>query len=151
MDAAKTGEIFGFFNEVGIIAQLSSAVLARVLPGGIHPSHFAILNHLSRTGEGKNPVRIADAMQVTKATMTHSLAVLERRGFVTIAPSAVDARAKEVFMTEEGRRFHREAIEAVTKIVRQIFSDEDVAAIRNLEPGLRRIRKLLDDNRDATM
>ena len=48
--------VFAFFNEIGIFNQLSTAVMQGVLPKGVHPSHFAIINHLARTGDGKTPV-----------------------------------------------------------------------------------------------
>ena len=139
--------VFAFFNEIGILSQLSTALLARVLPDGVHPSHFAIMNHLSRRGDGKTPVRIADAMQVTKATMTHSLAVLEKRGFVRTEPSLIDARSKGVFLTSEGRRFHASAIAAVLSTFSALLGPSDLEHMAAALPALRAIRKLLDDNR----
>lgn len=142
------GEIFAYFTEIGIISQLSSALLARVLPDGVHPSHFAIVQHLIRRGDGKPPVRIAAAMQITKATMTHSLAVLEKRGFVETRPSPEDARSKLVYLTDAGRAFHAEAIEGVIRAFGRIIGDEHAEIMRQAMPGLVAIRKLLDDNRD---
>ena len=76
-DQGNSDEVFGFFTEIGIINQLSTALFAKSLPNGVHPSHFSILNHLARRGDGTPPLRIASAMQVTKNTMTHSLNVLQ--------------------------------------------------------------------------
>ena len=59
-----SAEVFGFFNEIGIINQLSTTMLAKCLHDGMHPSHFYILNHLVRLGDGKPPVRIASAMRL---------------------------------------------------------------------------------------
>lgn len=140
-------EVFAFFNEIGIIAQLSQALLAKVLPEGVHPSHFSIINHLARLGDGKPPVRIASAMQVTKATMTHSLQVLKTRGLIEIRPSPDDARSKLVFLTNAGRSFQQEAITGVVAAFGRVLSDQDVAVMRDVMPGLVAIRKLLDDNR----
>ncbi|MEP2261681.1 MAG: MarR family transcriptional regulator, partial [Paracoccaceae bacterium] len=104
-------EIFGFFTEIGIINQLSTALLAQALPDGVHPSHFAILNHLTLRGDGKAPVKIASAMQVTKNTMTHSLKVLEERGYIDVKPDPKDGRAKLVYLTSKGQQFREGAIQ----------------------------------------
>lgn len=142
------GTVFAFFNEIGIIAQLSQALLGKVLPDGVHPSHFAIMNHLVRLGDGKPPVRIASAMQVTKATMTHSLAVLEKRGLIETRPSAEDARSKLVYLTEAGRSFHAEAIAGANRAFGRIVGERDLEIMRTAMPALIEIRKLLDDNRN---
>jgi DNA-binding MarR family transcriptional regulator len=142
------GTVFAFFNEIGIIAQLSQALLGKVLPDGVHPSHFAIMNHLVRLGDGKPPVRIASAMQVTKATMTHSLAVLERRGLIETRPSAEDARSKLVYLTEAGRSFHAEAIAGANRAFGRIVGEGELETMRQAMPALVEIRKLLDENRD---
>ncbi|MEL6377886.1 MAG: MarR family transcriptional regulator, partial [Pseudomonadota bacterium] len=109
-DNIMAAEVFGFFTEIGIINQLSTAILAKSLPEGVHPSHFSILNHLVRMGDGKPPVRIASAMQVTKNTMTHSLKVLQDRGYIMVAPDPADGRGKLVYLTDSGRRFRDQAI-----------------------------------------
>ena len=56
---------FQFFNEIGIIQQLASTAFNRRLPEGLHVSHFAVLNHLTRLGDGKTPRALASAFQVT--------------------------------------------------------------------------------------
>jgi DNA-binding MarR family transcriptional regulator len=149
MTAEQAG-VFGFFNEIGIVAQLSSAMLARVLPDGVHPSHFAIINHLVRLGDGKTPVRIASAMQVTKATMSHSLDVLEDRGFIHVARSDSDQRSKLVWLTPQGRSFRENAVGAVSAEVGRLFSDADRTAMASALPVLRAVRKVLDDNRPGS-
>lgn len=139
--------VFGFFNEIGIINQLSTALFAKCLPDGVHPSHFSILNHLVRTGDGKTPVRIAGAMQVTKNTMTHSLKVLSDRGFVTVGPNPEDARGKLVFLTEAGRRFRDAAIVNVVEMFGDILTPEQEAIMTRISSDLETLRKHLDANR----
>ena len=41
---------FQMFNEIGIISQLSSNRLERVLPEGMSIAQFSLLNHLVRLG-----------------------------------------------------------------------------------------------------
>lgn len=140
-------EVFGFFNEVGIINQLSTAILANSLPDGVHPSHFAIVNHLVRTGDGKSPVRIAGAMQVTKNTMTHSLKVLEDRGLITVEPDPEDGRGKLVRLTETGRAFRESAIRNVLERFEDIVEPKHREIMTRLIGDLQVLRKHLDENR----
>lgn len=138
---------FAFFNEVGIITQLSGALMAQALPDGIHPSHFSIINHLFRTGDAKTPVRIASAMQVTKATMTHSLKVLEDRGLIETRPNPEDARGKLIYLTEAGRHFRQQAIEGVMTRFGPLFSPAHIEAMGRMLEDLTMLRKFLDANR----
>ncbi|MEM6384775.1 MAG: MarR family winged helix-turn-helix transcriptional regulator [Pseudomonadota bacterium] len=139
--------VFGFFNEVGIINQLSTTLLATCLPDGVHPSHFAIINHLVRMGDEKSPVRIAAAMQVTKNTMTHSLKVLSERGFIEVGPDPEDGRGKIVKLTYAGRAFREDAIKRVTDRFSVIVQPEHRDIMQKTLGDLVVIRRLLDENR----
>ena len=44
MNEANAADVFAFFTEMGIITQLATALLAKSLPDGVHPSHFSIIN-----------------------------------------------------------------------------------------------------------
>ncbi len=140
-------EVFGFFTEVGIINQLSTAMLAHCLPDGVHPSHFSIVNHLVRTGDGKSPVRIAAAMQVTKNTMTHSLKVLSDRNFITVEPDPDDGRAKIVRLTETGRTFRETAIQNALERFADVLEPEHREIMKRIKGDLEVLRKHLDENR----
>lgn len=143
----KAGQVFAFFNEIAIIDQLGTTLLGKVLPDGVHPSHFAIVVHLARAGNGKTPGALASAMQVTKATMSHSLQVLERHGFIEIRPNERDARSKNIFLTDAGRAFQAEAIMAAARTFSQFIRATHIETVSELLPGLVMIRKLLDENR----
>ncbi len=140
-------DVFSFFNEIGILSQLSSALFARTLPDGIHPAHFAILNHLVRTGDSKTPIRIANAMQVTKATMTHSLKVLKKRGFIAVRPNPEDSRGKLVFLTQEGRDFRDAAIERVLSRFADLFDASQIRRMNRMKADLVALREHLDVHR----
>lgn len=146
-DSGNADEVFGFFTEIGVINQLSTAMFAKSLPGGVHPSHFAILNHLARMGDGKAPLRIASAMQVTKNTMTHSLKVLQDRGYIDVQPDPEDGRGKRVYLTEAGRAFREEAIARVTEELRNVIDAEQRAIMRRIRGDLEQMRKHLDNSR----
>ncbi|WP_421855526.1 MarR family winged helix-turn-helix transcriptional regulator [Oricola sp.] len=140
--------VFGFFTEIGIIAQLSQAMLAKALPDGVHPAHFAIVNHMVRLGDGCTPQQLASAHQVTKGTMTHSLGVLSRHGFVRIEPHPTDGRSKIVYLTDSGRAFREQAIGSVSAMFGQVLDDDHHALMRQAMRSLHEIRVLLDKNRE---
>lgn len=140
-------EVFGFFTEIGIINQLSTAMFAKSLPEGVHPSHFAILNHLVRLGDGKPPLQIANAMQVSKNTMTHSLKTLQDRGFIDVQPDPEDGRGKRVYMTEKGRVFRKEGIVRVSETFGHVIGDEQIDLMRRILGDLQLMRQHLDNNR----
>lgn len=144
-DANKA--LFQFFNEVGIINQLSSAVFQARLPDGLHISHFALLNHLVRLGDGKTPLALANSFQVPKTTMTHTLAVLEKRGLIRMAPHETDGRSKVVFLTDAGSKTQQDAIAAMGDPLQQMATDLGAKSITDLLPALERIRIYLDENR----
>lgn len=139
--------IFTFFNEVGIVSQLSQAYLNRHLPDGLHASHFATLNHLHRIGDGRTPQSIASAMQVTKGTMTHTLGVLESRGLIDIRLNPHDGRSKMVFLTEAGRAFREAAVVGVTGSLATMLPLLEGAALQEAIPTLRAVRRILDEER----
>lgn len=127
---------------------MSTARLAEVLPDGVHPSHFAIINHLHNRGDARSPVDIARAMQVTKTTMTHSLKVLEGRGYISIVPNPEDARGKHVTLTEDGRAFRTRAIAEVSAMMADILGPQQLSQIAACLPHLRTLRAHLDASRD---
>jgi len=139
--------VFRYFNEIGIINQLSSAMLARALPDDVHPSHFAIINHLYRMGDGRTPHRIAEAMQITRATMTHSIRVLENRGLITVKPNPEDARGKLVYLTRHGRAFRDSAVQGVTAMFANVLDDTQIGVMSDGLVGLEQIRSHLDSHR----
>jgi DNA-binding MarR family transcriptional regulator len=143
----KPGEVFAFFNEISIIDQLCNTLIARILPDGVHPSHFAIILHLALLGDEKTPQNLTEAMQVTKATMSHSLKVQEQRGFIQITPCAFDARSKLVYLTKAGRDFYAEAINVSGRTFRHFLRDEHRQRMLRALPDLIAIRQLLEENR----
>ncbi len=144
----KDKALFGVFNEIGIINQLSSAVFQSRLPDGLHISHFSVLNHLIRLGDGKTPLSIANAFQVPKTTMTHTLSVLEKRGLIRMAPHETDGRSKVVFLTDAGRETRNTAIAAMAGPLHQLSEGLGEKEILDLLPKLANLRKFLDENRD---
>jgi DNA-binding MarR family transcriptional regulator len=96
----------------------------------------------------RTPQALASAMQVSKATMSHSLKVLEKRGFIEIRPCEQDARSKLVYLTDSGRHFHSQAITASARTFGSFLTDEHRQAMVGAMPALVTIRRLLDENRE---
>lgn len=148
MDSDSRLLYFSFFNEIGIIAQLSRAMMELKLPEGFGLPHFSVLNHMIRVGDGRTPIQIATAFQVPKTTMTHTLAGLSKADLVEIRPNPMDKRSKRVWLTEAGRRFRNEAIAQLDPDMQEFakrFPAEEIAA---LVPALQKIRTYLDAARN---
>lgn len=140
--------LFAFFNEIGIINQLSQTLFTRVLPDGLQVSHFAMLNHMVRLGDGWTPLRLAKAFQVTKGAITNTINRLETRGLVRTEPDAHDRRSKRVFITPRGREVREACIGALLPQLAQLQQDMGEEIFADALPALREIRTYLDSARD---
>ncbi|MEM7254653.1 MAG: MarR family transcriptional regulator [Pseudomonadota bacterium] len=147
--ASEPNSVFAFFNEIGIIAQLTRARFERVLPDGMTVPQFSVINHLVRLGDGKSPLSLANAFQVPKATMTNTLAGLVKRNLVRFAPHPKDGRSKLVYLTDDGRSFRDEAIARLVPEFSFLAEQFDLDQLGNMLPTLRELRELLDRSRDA--
>ena len=141
--------LFAFFNEVGILAQLSRAMFEVRLPPGFNLPQFAVLNHLIRVRDGQTPMALARAFQVPKTSMTHSLAVLERHGLIELRPNARDGRSKCVFLTDQGRGFRNDAVASLAPDMAAIAADYPFDRVERMLPALAALRKVMDARRDA--
>lgn len=144
---ATTAAWFAFFNEIGIIHQLSRAVFEARLPKGVTVAQFSVLNHLVRVRDGQTPLNLAAAFQVPKTTMTHILAGLEERELVATRPNLQDRRSKQVWLTEAGRDFREGAIGCLSGDIAALAEKADTARIAAVTPVLADIRRLLDESR----
>ncbi len=148
MDSKTLATYFTFFNEIGIIAQLSRAQFEARLPDGFLISHFSVLNHLIRVADGRTPLQLARSFQVAKTTMTHTLSGLEKHGLVDMRPNPGDGRSKCVWLTDKGRAFRDDAIKAMVPDMAgfaEVFSQETIA---EMIPRLAEIRQFMDTARD---
>lgn len=143
-----TALYFALFNEIGIISQLSGRMLEAHLPAGFLVSHFAVLNHLVRLGDGRTPLAIARAFQVPKATMTHTLSGLAEAGLVRFAPNPQDGRSKCVMLTDKGRLFREDAIARLKPDLVRLSKQFRPEAIAAALPLLGELRAYLDKARE---
>lgn len=140
-------DLFGLFTEIGIINQLMMAEFNQLMPDGVHISHFGVINHLCRVGDGWTPLRLAKAFQVTKATMTNTLARLSARGLIEVRANPKDGRSKLVFITAEGRAFQKRAIASLMPAIEKMGRELDLEAMLKILPQLEKLRQYLDNSR----
>lgn len=139
---------FAFFNEIGIIAQLSRAAFEARLPDGITLPHFSVVNHLIRVSDGRTPLELARAFQVPKTSMTNTLAGLEARGLIETRPNPKDGRSKRVWLTDTGRSFRDDAIRRMAPELASLAEAVGPDTMADLVERLSAVRKLLDAARD---
>lgn len=147
MPDPETDLWFRALNEVGIVAQLATRLLEARLPEGFLVSHFTVLNHLVRVGDGRMPLELARAFQVPKTSMTHTLGGLERAGLVAMRPNPEDGRSKRVWITDRGRAFREEAIAALGPDIARLAGRFPTERLGAMLPDLAALRQVLDEDR----
>jgi DNA-binding MarR family transcriptional regulator len=140
--------VFGFFNEIGILSQLSGHAFEKAMPAGMTLAQFSVLNHLSRVGDGWTPHRIARAMQVTKGAMTGTLKHLEGKNLVVITPDATDGRSKRVTITAEGRAMRDACNATMAPMMQALLQEFTPTEIARVVPVLSAVRAWLDARRN---
>ena len=140
--------IFRLFVEIGIINQLSTSALERLLPHALTLAQFSLLNHLV-TRDPQPPLKLASAFQVSKGTMTSTIGRLEAKGFVAITPNPKDGRGKFVAITPAGRAARSDSIVALRPLLAWLATQIEADETTMLVGKLAHIRALLDARRDG--
>lgn len=140
---------FRLFTEIAIIDQLAGTAFERALPTGMTRAQFTVLHHLARVGQaGQAPARIADAIQVSRATMTSTVGRLVRRQLVKVIPDPADGRGKLVQLTPAGLAMREACIAAVAPLLPMVDAVFDRRELQGLLAQLQRLRERLDQARD---
>lgn len=148
MPDPNPADFFEVFNEIGIIEQLSRAILEARLPDGLIAPHFTVLNHLVRVKDGQTPVHMARAFQVPKTSMTHTLKGLEAQGLIAVRPNAEDGRSKRVWLTDAGRAMRAQVIADLGPEFVKLAQGFDMERLAAIKPVLTDLRIFLDAARD---
>ncbi len=138
---------FTYFNEIGIIAQLSSAIFERNLPEGLNNSQFSVLNWFIRVDTQATPGRLATAFQVTAGAMTNTLKKLEAKGLVKIEPDELSGRKKKVTITAQGEKIRKEAIASAAPLFQEFAENFPQENIELQVEQLKKVREYLDQRR----
>lgn len=139
--------LFTFFNEIGILEQLTRSALERQLPHGLKVSQFGVLNHFVRLGGERSPLQLASAFQVTKGAMTNTVARLETLGFIHVRPDPKDGRAKLVSISEDGIKARNEAVSSMSPMLQQLMEEFPEEEFLQALPFLQKLRIYLDEKR----
>ncbi len=108
---------------------------------------FSVPNHMVRLGDGKSPLSLAEAFQVTKAGMTHTLSSLAEKKMVEIKPNPKDGRGKLVYLTEKGEKNRNLAIRELAGDLQFLSERIDFEVLEKSLALLTEIRQVLDKNR----
>ncbi len=140
---------FQLFTEIGIIDQLAGNAFERALPGGMTRAQFTVLHHLARRAEPvQSPAQLATAIQVSRATMTSTLARLAKRGLIAVEPDPHDGRGKLIRLTATGRQMREACIATVVPLLPLVAQALNPAEVEQLLVLLRQLRIVLDAARD---
>lgn len=141
---------FRYFNEINIIAQLSSKLFEQALPKGLTQSQFSVLNWFVRVDSTASPGRLTKAFQVTKGAMTNTLSKLEAKGLVKVETDASNGRQKVVTMTAKGGQIRKQALQQTAALFDQYKQQLSPAKLKPQLPGLIKVREFLDQQRNKT-
>jgi DNA-binding MarR family transcriptional regulator len=140
---------FEVFTEIAIINQLSTAMLQSVMPKGLTQAQFTVLSHFVRRDlKDQWSANLASALQVTRPTMTSTLARMERDGLVHIVPDPKDGRAKLVSITARGRSTFVDTVAAADPLIPMIRGIATDSELISILPVLKSMRIRLDELRD---
>ena len=137
--SANFGNLFRDVTLAG--QQLVAEELARRGFADLRPALLAVAQHVD--ANGTRITELAARAWLTKATVVHAVAELERLGYVRREPDPTDRRAKLVVMTARGQEAEevgRQAIAEMRSAWAGLVGDSEMDA---LEAGLRRLRAAL--------
>jgi len=77
---------------------------------GLQPVHFQVLNYLSRANKYSNtPAAVANYLGMTRGTVSQSLIILEKKGYIEKTPDSNDKRVIHLRLLGEGSEVLKEA------------------------------------------
>ncbi|MBL4836903.1 MAG: winged helix-turn-helix transcriptional regulator, partial [Kordiimonadaceae bacterium] len=83
-----------------------------------------------------------------KTTMTHTLAGLEKHGFVEMRPNPADKRSKQVWLMPAGQEFRNEAFEQLVPLLEVLGERFSPKKVFEMLPDLAEFRAVIDALRD---
>ncbi len=129
--------------EIGIIDQLGTTMLERSMPHGLTVSQFMVLDHLSRNGDDLTPRKLAEATQVTKATIASTLQRLMTKHLIVATVHPDDQRSKRICMTDHGYSVYVEASNAITQNLLALQMGVGLSELISVLPVLAKLKECL--------
>ena len=113
---------------------------------GIGQSGWITIAMVAKAPEPMSQRALADLVGVEGPSMVSMLDRLERDGFVTRAPSALDRRVKLVQLTDTGRTVYAEVIHEAAPFRADLLAGLDPQALAAATALLETLRKRLEDS-----
>ena len=135
---------FMALTEIGIISHLAETELARLLPAGMTPAQFAVLNHLLRLNTQQTIGELASALQVSQPTMSSTVRRLEGKRLIELQPDAADGRIRRVSVTAEGKRMRERGAKAAQASLSSLSDALSAREWQTLLPLLTKLRVAMD-------
>lgn len=77
---------------------------------GLQPVHFQVLNYLSRANKYSNtPAAVANYLGMTRGTVSQSLIILEKKGYIEKTPDQGDKRVVHLRLLSDGTEILKQA------------------------------------------
>jgi MarR family transcriptional regulator for hemolysin len=112
---------------------------------GIGQSGWMTIAMIAKAGEPMSQRALADLVGVEGPSMVSMLDRLERDGFVTRAPSALDRRVKLVHLTDAGKTIYAEVLKEATPFRAGLMADVDQEALAAATVLLETLKKRIED------
>lgn len=135
------------FAEIGLIDQLATNRIDRLLPAGLTSAQFSVLNYLATHGREETPASLVDVFMVTKGAMTNILQRLEGRGLIAVSTDAADARRKRIVITAGGREAWERSVFALRPMMESLRDAFTVGEFQDALPFLNALRAWLAETR----
>jgi DNA-binding MarR family transcriptional regulator len=149
MNGDVAARLIAIITDISIIEQLTSAAATRALAPMLGLSEYGLLTHMVRRGDGETPTRLARAFQVSKPSMTATVARLSAKGYVRTVADGDDGRSRRVLLTDAGRMAHGAGQERMARLLPEMLDGYDPARLLAQADVLAELRHHLDEQRNA--
>lgn len=139
--------LFKAMSEIAMIAHLGDTLLARLLPDGLTPAQFGVLNRLVRLRRLETVSELASAFQVAQPTMTSTVKKLSAKALIRLEHDAADRRTRRVAITAQGEAVRDAGVAALAPVRDDIARAAPELDFEALLPALTQIRVYLDARR----
>ncbi|HEY0737873.1 MAG TPA: MarR family transcriptional regulator [Herpetosiphonaceae bacterium] len=121
--------------------QVNAAAKRRLLPHGVTPVQYAVLNVLWQQ-DARSGAELGERLQLDSATMTGVLDRLVSAGLIERQADAADRRINRVVLTEAGRSLQQPLDSEMDALNAEIFGQLGAEDAERLRAMLRRLGKL---------
>lgn len=137
-------------ERLGRVARQWQAIADRELaPLGLTYPRWSAIWKLTRLGEGASQSQLAAALEIELSSLMRTLSQLEQQALVIRHKCSDDGRAKNVYLTEEGRRMVAKMETKILAVRRALLNGVDDSDIDTIQRVLARISYNADQRFDA--